>query len=295
MKRTAAAFLLLTAVSIGAQTKESKVDITGTLDWVKAEISAAGALNLASAGIRLPVGRLQAEETLNAEYPQVLRSFLLPLPVDSSDTLKDLIERGAYSLFALDSLIIKAVNTAPAMSRDFLSLTARCSISLDTLSAELSAHSRPGDLPGVMETVPAADYTSIIIIAVDELPVRGRKTRAFAQPCVFPKIWDTEMNLIYDKSIGNPENNTRIVRYIRRQDIFKPTPSGLDGTLGEFAGNRPLRIIARELFGERPTDLVIDRENALTILVSENNRQLLREHKVLFVLPDRTLTSLLGE
>jgi len=289
MKKVLAAILL--AAAAAAVPAQTRVSVTGTLDWAKAEIRASGSLNLASAGLRLPVGRLQAEEMLNAEYPQILRSFLLSLLVDSSTTLQDAIESGGYSLLALDRLIIQASSSAPSLSPDFLSLTGRCVISLDSLSAELSGHSRPAGLPETLETPPAADYTSIIIIATEELPRWGRNTRAKARPCVFPKIWDTEMNLIYDKNTGSPENKTRFVRYVRQEDILRPTPSGLDGDLAAFGGERPLRIIARQLFGEHPTDPVIDRASALQILATERNRQLLRDHKVIIVLPPDTLIS----
>jgi hypothetical protein len=50
-----------------------------------------------------------------------------------------------------------------------------------------------------------------------------------------------------------------------------------------------LRIIASGIFGVRPTDPIIDRDDALLIISSENNRRLLREGKVVIVLDDSVI------
>ena len=57
-----------------------------------------------------------------------------------------------------------------------------------------------------------------------------------------------------------------------------------------MGGPNPLRSIAREVFGIRPTDPVIDREDALLIISSEENRRLLREGKVVLILHQDVLT-----
>jgi hypothetical protein len=74
--------------------------------------------------------------------------------------------------------------------------------------------------------------------------------------------------------------NAAMVRYVSPDGVFRPTPSGLSPELAALVGNNPLRIIAREVYGIRPTDPVIDREDALLILSSEENLLLLREGRV---------------
>jgi hypothetical protein len=56
-------------------------------------------------------------------------------------------------------------------------------------------------------------------------------------------------------------------------------------------GNNPLRIVANGVYGQTPTDPVIDREDALLIFSSEANRRLLREGKVALILEKNTLTT----
>jgi hypothetical protein len=70
---------------------------------------------------------------------------------------------------------------------------------------------------------------------------------------------------------------------------MRAVPSSLDEALVKRIGDNPLRIVARGLFGAVPTDPIIDRDDALLILSSEHNRQLLREGRIVIVLDKRGL------
>jgi hypothetical protein len=225
------------------------------------EIAASVALNLASAGIGLPTGRAQAEELVDAEYPRLIRPSLLSIPVDSSSFLRDLIDRGEFSLQNMGAIAGSARRVPPALSADLSSLSASYVIDLARLSAALIRHSRAAEPPRPLRPLPAASYTGIIILAAEALPVRGRDVSAPAQPCLFPKVWDTAMNLIYERSMMDPglAGDMAMVRYVSSSDVFRPTPSGLSPELAALVGNRPLRIIARGVYGIRPTDPEIGR------------------------------------
>jgi hypothetical protein len=263
----------------------------GSLEWDKRELKAQVTLDLASAGIRLPAGRNQAEELIAAEYPNLLRSFVLSIPVDSSDTIGDLVNRGAFSLQKTGDIITASRKLAPALSADLRFLSAGYTIAIDTVSAAFVGHSRPAELFRTLIPVPSAPYTGIVIIAGGPLPIHGRNTEAALVPCLFPKIWDTDMNLIYERNHTDPRISLQsaIVRYDREENIFRPTPSGLSEELESLVGPNPLRIIARGVFGVRPTDPVIDREDALAIVSSENNRRLLREGRVALIVAEESL------
>lgn len=274
--------LLLLALCCAPGIHGQTLNITGTLEWETMEISASVALNLASAGIGLPTGRAQAEEFVDADYPRLIRPSLLSIPVDSSSSLQDLIDRGEFSLQSLGAIIRGARRVPPALSTDLSALTASYTIDLTRLSAALIRHSRPAELTRPLRPLPAASYTGIIILAAEPLPIRGRNTTALAQPCLFPKVWDTNMNLIYERSMMDAgiARSAATVRYVPASSVFRPTPSGLSPELAELVGGNPLRIIARGVYGIRPTDPVIDREDALLILSSEDNLRLLREGRV---------------
>ena len=274
--------------SHSGQNSQLRFDASASIDWARGELSAQVDFDLAQAGIRLPAGRYLGEETLREAYPALIRPFLLSLRVDSNSTIRNLVDSGEVSLEALDTLCLDAEKVPPSLSPDLTRMTGRYRISTEKISAFLTRHSRPVEPEHPLFPVPAADYTGIIIIADEQLPVHGRRAKALMEPCLFPKIWDTNMNLVYER---NMISSNIMVRYAVRENIFRPTPSGLEGDLAAFAGPNPLRIIAREVFGINPTDPVIDREDALRILSTENNRRLLREGRVVLVLNARGLVS----
>jgi hypothetical protein len=93
------------------------------------------------------------------------------------------------------------------------------------------------------------------------------------------------MTLIYQRNMVEPQRAREkgIVKYAGADKVFMPTPSGLESSLEDLVGPNPLRILARSVYGIRPTDPVIDRNDALLIIASEENRRLLREGRVVII------------
>jgi hypothetical protein len=272
---------------------QNVVGISGSVNWDRMEISADVSIDLGATGIRLPAGRIQAEEAINDGYTSLIRPSLLSLPIDSSSTLEDLLDRDELSMNDVDAISRGARLIPPALSADLSSLSGRYIISLNKISTALIQHRRPADLMHILTPMSTVSYTGIIIIADEELPVHGRYTSALPLPCLFPKIWDTNMNLIYERNMTDPgiSKDRPIICYVSSKSIFRPTPSGLDDDLVKIVGPNPLRIIAREVFGMRPTDPVIDRDDALLILSSRQNQQLIREGRVAIVLNEDVLSA----
>jgi hypothetical protein len=274
----------------GLHAQIPKFAVTGTVDWKKMEITVNLALDLASAGVRLPTGRARAEEILTVEFVGLSRPYILAIPVDSSATVEDLIGLGGFSFLGPESFAETARRGQATLTPDFSVLSASYTLDLSILSSQLIMHSRSAEIQRILTPVPAASYSGIVIIASGELPVHGRRTGAFVSPCLFPKVWDSDMNLLYERNILDPKSaNRTLARYAAEADIFRDTPSGLSPELSALVGDNPLRIIARGVFGARPTDPIIDREDALIILSSEDNRRLLREGKVAIILGDDAL------
>jgi hypothetical protein len=257
------------------------------------ELNAAVALNLNAAGLRLPTGRSQGEELIGLEYPNLLRPYLLSIPIDSSTTIADLVQRGEFSPQNAGTIARSARRVPPVLSADLSLLSASYTIDLTRVSAQFIRHSQAREIRRPLIPAPAAAYTGIIIIAGEELPVHGRFSSALVQPCLFPKIWDSDMRLIYEKNMLDPQNKTKatMVRYVPEERVFQSSPTGLDPELIDLVGTNPLRIIPRGVFGIRPTDPVIDREDALLILSSEANLRLIREGRVLIALHKSVLKS----
>jgi hypothetical protein len=276
---------LFLAACVSLEAREIKSDITGSFDWEQMRIDAELSIDLAAAGIRLPSGRTQAEETLFSHYFERIRPFILSIRLDSYTVIGDLVASGEISPALVDTLAFQASRQAPKYSIDFHAIGSAYVIDLKNVGSKLVRHKRSAQTARVINPHPAAEYTGIVIIAEGKLPVHGRKNSEELLPCLFPKIWDTEMNLIYDKEMTKPDWDTdfAMVHYTGIDSIFKNTPSGLSKSLQKIVGDRPLRVIARGVFGINPTDPIIDRADALAIISSETNKQLLREGRVAFI------------
>jgi hypothetical protein len=278
--------LVIFAFPLAGQTR---FDVSFSVDWTKTESYALVSYDLAQAGVRLPAGRLMGEEILKEAYPRLLRPHLLSIRADSGSTLGDLVERGDLLIGELDAISREAGVKPPNLSTDLSRMIGRYTLVIEKISSLLTRHRRAIEPDKPLIPVQTADYTGIIIIVDGEQPIWGRKSRSFAEPCIFPKIWDTNMNLVYERNMLEPGIGRPMVRYTSVESVIRPTPSGLEGELAELLGRNPLRILARGIFGINPTDPVIDRDDALKILSSENNRRLLREGRVALVLSAKML------
>jgi len=263
--------------------------VRGAVEWDRMEISAEISIGLAEAGIRLPAGRLQGEAMLAAEYLRLIRPAILGLQADSSSTIADLVGRGEWSLFELESLALGARSVPPALSPGLDRLSASYSLCIGGISGAFIRHARPIDVPRTLAPVPAPAFTGILIVASGELPVHGREGSALARPALFPRIWDSQMGLVFERNMLDPAAGRPMARYFCRRAIFAGGPTGLSPELAAVVGDRPLRVFASGVFGAVPTDPIISREDALQIISLQENRDLLRGGRVAIILDEPAL------
>jgi hypothetical protein len=290
--------LFLTAlVAVAGSGAEPKVGMQGALGWDSRAIRTTVSLDLKSAGIKMPTGRTEAEDLLATAYLRLIRPVLLSLPLDSSRSIGDLVNAGELPSTLIDTTALSAAKIPPAMSTSLDTLSASYTIDLTILSAFFLQNRRPVEPIRTLTPVSAPAYTGIIVIANQPLPIHGRNSQTLTEPCLLPKIWDSDMNLIYDRTMiaADTAGATRYVSYTGAQGVFGSNPSGLTPEIEAVVGANPLRIIARGIFGILPTDPIIDRADALLIIGSEANRELLKMGKVVFVLDDRVLTRTIAE
>jgi len=267
-----------------------KIDIKGALEWDKQEINAVVSLDMASSGLKLPNGRMQGEALIASEYIGLIRPAILSLQVDSSSTVADLVKRGEWSSLDVENLALQVRTVPPALSPDLANLLAFYTLNINDISGALMRHERPSEVPVTLTPVSAPAYTGIIIIAAENLPVYGTRSAALLRPCLFPKIWDMEMKLIFERNMLKPRSGA-MVHYFSMREIFAGGPSGLSREIAAVVGNRPLRIFARGVFGMQPTDPIINKEDALQIISNKENRNLLSEGRVAIIIDDTLLVN----
>ncbi len=273
---------LVCAAQAGADDRSDyRIDLTKSVRWDRFELKATTVFNFAAAGLKLPGCRSQAEELADLEFPRLVLPTLFSLRVDSSSTVADLIEEGIVSLEDIQNLASSARRSASVLSGDLLTITSGYEIDLKTFASSLIRHRHIAEPPRPLQPRSTKTYTGIVVFAIDSLPVHGTARSSSASACFFPKIWDSGMNLVYERNMVDPEAARRwgIVRYADASD-----PALSTSALADRVGEDPLRIFASGLFGIFSTDLVVDSDDALRILSSEANRRLLKEGRVVIVL-----------
>jgi hypothetical protein len=283
-----AAALGVAVFAVGAvQAQDSS--LCATFDWMNMEIDVHVSLNLKEMGLSLPTGRRQAENELFDEYSTKVEALLERFPVDSSSTLRDCIERGDAAPAVVDDILAEAKSVAPALSDDAENIACDYRSSLFSMASRLAPAAVAAPFPRLIDPPTVPSYTGVIIIANEELPVHGRHESARLTPCLFPKLWDSHMNLVFDQSFTAPSffTHSALVHYADNDAIFEQTPSGLSPEIEKIVGAHPLKIIAQGVFGKHPTDPIIAVSDARVLLASEANRALLREGRaVIIIAPD---------
>jgi hypothetical protein len=137
-------------------------------------------------------------------------------------------------------------------------------------------HSRPYPVPRIIDYEPTTSFSGIVIYMKGVFPVHGEEKSEELRPCLFPKIFDQQMQLIVESGMVPPDvlKNRGMAAYTDTLDE-KPFINRI--------GYAPLRIIGTGIFGKHYTDVIIPMEASRKILYSEKNRSLLTEGKILII------------
>lgn len=283
--RIAAAIAAIIALSMtGALAEEKPITAHSAIDWKLEKINSKLSLDTAKSGIILPTGRNAALQMLEMETPALLKDAFFAVLVDSSSRVGDTVERGELSLSDLNTIIDAGRTTPPAFSTDLKTVSMTHTISLYDLASLYIKGKAPYEPKPPLETAPTRAFTGILIDARGALPVHGEYGSASISPCLFPKLWSTEMDPLFNKSMVMPE-------IARKRGIVQYSATMDESKYRDLIGNDPLRIVAREIYGKNRTDPVISKDEYLKIVSLESNRKILTEGKVVIICDSAMLDS----
>ena len=258
-----------------------------TVDWTKPAFFSTAELNITESNIILPSGRGAASTILETKIPLLIKDPLLSLPVDSSKKLGDTVLQDTLSLEEITKIIQDGKKTAPIYSNENDSIIINHTIKLNDISSKLVKHSYPYKPDSPIEKTASRVYTGIIIDARGILPVQGEFVTSTGNPCLFPKVWNEDMELIYEKNIENSKT-------AKEKGIVSYHWSSDENLYRDRIGNDPLRITAKKIFGINRTDPVISNKDALKILSIDENRELLKQGRVIILLDKEQLVYSVG-
>lgn len=266
------------------QVKEPVLTVKSSVQWEKGFFLSETSMNIKAAGLTMPSARGTGVERINMELPLLVKEALFTLPVDSSNTLEDAVAQGIITLDQVAQIISDGETGASYFKDNMETLTIPHSTLLTNIGAVFIKHSTPYIQESFLDYTPTRQYTGIIIDARGTLPVHGESVNERLQPCLFPKIWDTNMNLIYERNTVEPET-------AKKFGLVQYTDISGSKNYENRVGRDPLRITARAIFGQNRTDILISREDAKKIYGQEENINLLKQGRVLIICDSEVLVN----
>jgi hypothetical protein len=257
---------------------EPDFTVGSAVDWAAATVTMEITHKLDPTRASLVRAKEDAETDIDGRLPDFLSRAVAPLMVDSSHTLGDLLgaDPGLFAKF--NALDLGARRDQLFLSPDFSSLVARYSLPLfgERGVASPLYPSRATPLKRRLGWVATRKFSGLLIYAQGPLPEVGSSRTSQARPALFPRLWDEQMSLVLDKDMCAPEALAKwgMVGYALAPD---------EDAAVLRAGNVPLRLAARGVFGDKATDIVIPTEGALQLLTVPENLTLLREGRIVIV------------
>jgi hypothetical protein len=268
--------LCFTAKAPYSMEPESAYTTRSKADWETKTLTVEISLGLAKAGLRMPGARTEAELLLERDVPKLVQDSLFRILLDSRLDIGGALETGALGREDFFAVLGSGSLGQGRFSADLREFSSTWSISLVELAAPFVLHERPRSGPRALDYRPTRSYSGILIFAKGSLPVRGEKSSSEIFPCLYPKIWDEEMNALMEKDLVDPGK-------LKEWGMVGYSPLNDSPDFVDRVGGDPLRITASAVFGTNRTDPVILREDALLILSNPANKKLIADGKVIII------------
>lgn len=269
--------LFATQVLTGLTARETSVNAAVTVDWEDAAILIQAEVDFSSLDTSLPSARSKARELIADELPAFIQRAMYPLPYDSGSLVRDEVLTNSKRLGALEDFSATAENISFTMDTSLSTMKGEFRLSMfPGLYSIFVDHVHAYAPERLLSFVPTTTFTGIVIYAKGNLPVHGEEQDAPLSPGLFPKIYDENMNLVFEARMMPPE-------YLTGWGPVKFTASeNLTNFRGRI-GDVPLITMAHAVFGTNRTDIVISEEAAGKILYSKENIELLQEGRILVI------------
>ena len=276
--------VVLSAVGIAGVVAQSDrdlladIEVTIEIDW------SASVLNIS---LQQPVALEPRSQPAQAYYQTQRFNRLLPLIIEESlahitynrdVSAHTRLRSDPRATEALERMAQSAVLISSQYDPSFQNVVAKWRLDLARdIASYFVLHRGPRTLPTSYNWVAADDYSGILIIARDELAIRGASGTQRVRPALSPRVYDEQLRVIIDSQSVAPEviRSVGALLYARGNDTER---------IRERVGNNPLVIIAKELTGVRYTDIIVSSTDTERILSRRNNRSLVAQGKIAIVI-----------
>lgn len=275
-------FAVFLCIAAGCFAYPSGMESQTVQNWETAQVDSKITIDLHKSGLYLPTDRNAAIRLIQQNRSSLLKNAYLSVLVDSSHRVGSYLAEEKISLTDINSVINNGKNTAPILSQELQNAIIYHQNPLQDIANLFVKHNVPYAPSFFPFGTASKVYTGILIDARGQLPVHGEYSSEKLNPCLFPKIWNKNMNLIYEKNMVDPAQT-------KKQSIVFYTGTLDESKYRDRIGTEPLRIIARGIFGDNRTDPIISNDDAERILAKKENIELLRQGKIVIVCDEDTL------
>lgn len=277
-----AVLMLVTVKSVSFAEDNSSIQSVSSINWITRDFTSRLTMDTEKAKITMPSGKKSASAKIKAKMPQLIQPPLLSLFADSNSYLSDMVITEQITLDQIYNFITGGYKTPDVFSPDAKELNTTNYLNIKELNKELVQTKFASKPERTIEMIPSRQYTGIIIDARGALHIHGEYIDSQTYPCLFPKIWDEDMNLVYEKNYAKPEiiKKDGLAGYHYSDDI---------SNYEDRVGPDPLYIRAKEVFGRNRTDPIIKHKDALKILTVPENLELLANGRVIILLDKENL------
>ena len=277
MKRLATTLILILLVSsAGISSPDIPIAITTYVDWNRQKIIVQARLNIERAGFKIPAGRTDAELYMKTQLPLLCRNAVLNITFDSYRTVLDTLNDQTIQAADIEAYLSSWTQVSSSLSSDLSYLNMEITYDLIKLASLYIKHTKALELPVTLDYEPTRTYSGILIYVKGYYPVQGEFETGKLEPSLFPRIYDESMQLILERNRVNPE-------ILRTSGICGWAQDSNSPEIILRTGQDPLRILAFKIFGTKRSDIIITKQDALKILLNENNRKLIENGKIVIV------------
>ena len=268
--------LILPGISLSAQ---SNLEVSSRINWPEGRFQ----LDITSPieeEPNQPTGRFKTEQYIIRQTPTVAGQVLQELMVNSTHSIGDMVRENPVLLRELENLSDKMIKVFTTATGDRKFLTVRYTLDIFPYLADLVIrHETPFPSPESSAYTANEDFTGLVIYAAEPLPYMGNaEQQGQLNPCLFPRLYSSSMDLVYSAEMTEPD---ALRKWGNSGYTYSYDLSGLTPRVGVY----PLRTMARMVYGRNKTDLILPDETVQMLISSEHNRELLREGRVVIILP----------
>ncbi len=266
----------------GVNLFSQNMQVKSKIDWIKNNFTSEISLSLENSKISMPAGKSIASSVIATKKPVLIKPFILSVFVDNTDCLEDSVLSQNVTLKQITEIIENGKQSANIFSLNENSIYTENQIDLKNISSLMIKHKVAYGPKETIEFVPSKAFSGIIIDARGILDVHGEYVKSEVFPSFFPKIWDEEMTLLYEKNFCKKEvlESSGLVQFHYSDDLKN---------FSSRVGHVPLYIKAKKVYGRNRTDPVISKKDALKILSVPENIELLKQGKVVILLDKKNL------